>query len=55
MDLDPVRQLAMDYREFKRNLAEEIWPEVGDSFNNNCISANSHHLSVHACMLVSSV
>lgn len=26
------RQLVMDYREFKKNLAEEIWPEVGDSF-----------------------
>lgn len=31
MDMNPVRQLAMDYREFKRNLAEDVWPEVGDS------------------------
>lgn len=25
------RQLVMDYSDFKKSLAEEVWPEVGDS------------------------
>jgi hypothetical protein len=30
-DMASERQLVMDYREFKKSLAEEVWPEVGDS------------------------
>lgn len=32
MDLNSERQLVMDYREFRKSLAEDVWPEVGDSF-----------------------
>lgn len=31
MDMNSERQLVMDYRDFKKNLADEVWPEVGDS------------------------
>lgn len=27
------RQLVMDYSDFKHSLAEEVWPEVGDSYD----------------------
>lgn len=31
------RQLVMDYTDFKQSLAEEVWPEVGDSYEKNTL------------------